>query len=202
MRCLIAGRARILPCACARAGGLCCLLRARPVRARHPKTPQAVRACGAWNGALRCLQLAAARPLLNSTPISTGMMSEKYGTVIASSEWDSYVAPVSKLDADWTATTGYDRAVDQVLAGKNYTTVPLAVNLIGALPDEMQLIATQIGDIVKTQSWLAVYANDEAEFNTIVSDMIASAQELGLDELMEYNVSAWQKAVEMAADYQ
>lgn len=140
--------------------------------------------------------------ILNSTPISTGMMSEKYGTVIASSEWDSYVAPVSKLDADWTATTGYDRAVDQVLAGKNYTTVPLAVNLIGALPDEMQLIATQIGDIVKTQSWLAVYANDEAEFNTIVSDMIASAQELGLDELMEYNVSAWQKAVEMAADYQ
>lgn len=140
--------------------------------------------------------------ILNSTPISTGTLSEKYGTVIASSEWDSYVAPVSKLDADWTAITGYARAVDQVLAGNNYTTVPLAVNLVGALPDEMQMIATQIGDVVKTQSWLAVYAKDEAEFNTIVSDMIVSAQELGLDELMEYNVSAWNKAVEMAASYQ
>lgn len=140
--------------------------------------------------------------LINSTPIATGLVSEKYGAVIASSEWDSYVRPVSKLEADWSEVTGFDLPIDMVLSNGSYTTIPLANNFVGSLPDEMQMIATQIGDVVKTQSWLAVYAQDEAEFDTIVADMIASAQELGLEEIMEYNRTAWQAAIDLAAQYE
>ena len=66
----------------------------------------------------------------------------------------------------------------------------------------MQIIATQIGDVVRTQSWMAVYAADEAEFNQLVSDMYEAAKELGIDDLMEYNQTQWNAACELAARYE
>ncbi|MGI6689496.1 MAG: extracellular solute-binding protein [Christensenellales bacterium] len=140
--------------------------------------------------------------VINSTPLSTGTISELYGSIIASGEWDTYVPQITKLQADWTAVTGYDRAIDKVLADGNYTTVPLATKLIGPLPDDMQIIATQIGDVVKTQSWLAVYAENDEEFNTIVAEMIATANELGLEEIMAYNQATWTAAMELAGNYE
>ncbi len=140
--------------------------------------------------------------VINSTPISTGTVSELYGSVIAYEEWDTYVPQTTNLQADWTAVTGYDRPIDKVLADGKYTTVSLATKLINPLPDDMQIIATQIGDVVKTQSWLAVYAENEEEFNTIIADMIATANELGLEELMAYNQATWAAAVELAGKYE
>ena len=98
--------------------------------------------------------------------------------------------------------TGYKKPVEMLLDKGGYVNMPLANSFVAPLPDEMQILATQIGDIVKTQSWLAVYAADEAEFDQIVNDMYEAAMELGLEELMEYNKTAWEAAFETAAKYE
>ncbi len=105
------------------------------------------------------------------------------------------------MDA-WTADTGYEETIDLLMDKGYYVGYPDALNMIKPLDNDMQEIATQIGDIVRTQSWLAVYAKDEAEFDAIVNQMIADAKTVGLDTLMEYNKAAWQEAVDRAAQYE
>lgn len=140
--------------------------------------------------------------VINSYPLTTGTYSELYGTVIDRTEWETYEQEISKLEQERIDATGYVQPVEMLLENGNYVGMPLANSFVAPLSDDMQILATQIGDIVKTQSWLAVYAADEAEFNQIVSDMYEMAKELGIDELMEYNKAAWDAAYELAAKYE
>ena len=77
-----------------------------------------------------------------------------------------------------------------------------AVNMIAPLSDDLQLIATQIGEIVKKYSWQMVYASDEAQFESLWETMTSEAKELGLDQLTEYYEAEWAKALELVKDYE
>lgn len=138
----------------------------------------------------------------NATLFQGGVKSETYGDMISSAEWETYEPIRSKLQDAWTADTGYEETLDWVMDKGAYVEYPQALNMVKPLDSDMKEIATQIGDIVRTQSWLAVYAKDEAEFDSIVNQMIEDAKTVGLDMLMEYNKAAWQDAVETAAKYE
>lgn len=139
---------------------------------------------------------------INSRPLQTGTVSELYGATIAYSDWETYEPTRTKLDEWYISETGYEYPVDTILTKDSYLEIPLATKLVAPLSDDMQIIATQIGDVVRTQSWMAVYAADEAEFNQLVSDMYEAAKELGIDDLMEYNQTQWNAACELAARYE
>lgn len=138
----------------------------------------------------------------NANVFNKGVVSEAYGGMISSADWESYEPIRNKLMDAWTADTGYEETIDLLMDKGYYVGYPDALNMIKPLDNDMQEIATQIGDIVRTQSWLAVYAKDEAEFDAIVNQMIADAKTVGLDTLMEYNKAAWQEAVDRAAQYE
>ena len=77
-----------------------------------------------------------------------------------------------------------------------------AVNMIPSLDDDLELISTQVGEIVKKYSWQMVYAEDEAAFEELWSTMTGEAKELGLDQLTEFYTAEWAKALELVSKYE
>lgn len=77
-----------------------------------------------------------------------------------------------------------------------------AVNMITPASDDLEIIITQIGEIVKKYSWQMVYAKDEAEFESLWQTMTTQAQQLGLDQVTEYYTSEWEKACEIVKNYE
>ncbi|MDE6924759.1 MAG: extracellular solute-binding protein [Acetatifactor sp.] len=77
-----------------------------------------------------------------------------------------------------------------------------AVNMITPASDDMEIVITQIGEIVKKYSWQMVYASDEAEFEALWNTMTEQAKQLGLDQVTEYYTQEWKKALEIVKDYE
>ena len=139
--------------------------------------------------------------VINSTPVSTGTISEKYGAALSSDDWDSYIPEMTNLEKEVYDLTGYKTTADRILDNPNHTVVQIGSLFIPTLPDEMQMLANQIGDVVKTQSWLAIYAADDAEFEACIQAMRDAAYDMGFEQLMEYNISAWNTALETYSKY-
>lgn len=77
-----------------------------------------------------------------------------------------------------------------------------AVNMINPASDDLEIIMTQIGEIVKKMSWQMVYAKDEAEFNSLWDTMVSQAEQLGLDQVTEFYTNEWENACEIVKDYE
>ena len=77
-----------------------------------------------------------------------------------------------------------------------------AVNMITPASDDLEITITQIGEIVKKYSWQMVYASDESEFESLWSEMVGQAEQLGLDQVTEYYTAEWEKALELVKDYE
>lgn len=131
-----------------------------------------------------------------------GTESEQYHDSLFYMGWDSYSPARTKIKEAWANDVGYDDDIDLILGARKHVNISLAYDMIGALSDDMQEITTQIGDVVRVESWKAVYAKDEEEFNAIVSNMIEQAQQLGLDRLMEYNQTRLAEALERLKEYE
>lgn len=140
--------------------------------------------------------------LVNSYLLSPAIEVPSLGEPINGEKWSTYEKKVTNLIADWRETMGYKNGVERSLALGMYTPMPLAASFVAPLSDEVQMLAQQIGDVVKTDSWLIVYAQDDAEYDKLVSEMIEKAKGLGLDQIMEYNQAAWKDAIELASKYE
>lgn len=77
-----------------------------------------------------------------------------------------------------------------------------AVNMITPANDDLQIVITQIGEIVKKYSWQMVYAKNEDEFNSLWKTMTDQAKKLGLDKVTKYYTGEWDKALKLAAQYE
>lgn len=55
--------------------------------------------------------------------------------------------------------------------------------------DALSTIWNQVSETIKTHSWNAIYAENDAAFDAIVADMIASATEYGYDECIEFQMN-------------
>lgn len=117
--------------------------------------------------------------------------------------WQSYIDqyPYSKLERDWQKATGFKNADELIASKKNYVKMSLGKNFVPPLPDDIQRLATQIGDVVKTYSWTMVLAKNQAEFDKLLNEMINKANGLGIDKLIEWDKNAWKIAEDMATKY-
>lgn len=77
-----------------------------------------------------------------------------------------------------------------------------AVSMVVEANDDLQLIMTQIGEVVKKFSWQMVYAKDEAEFESLWTTMTQQADGLGIDQVTEFYTQAWADALEKVKDYE
>ena len=84
----------------------------------------------------------------------------------------------NNLTVAWQEETGYDTPFNMIKEEYSYVTVPLSWSMIPVIPDDMKTLAAQIGDIVKTNSWLMVFAEDESEFMSYYQDMVDKAETL------------------------
>lgn len=76
-----------------------------------------------------------------------------------------------------------------------------AFNLVTAMPDDLVTLQSQIGDIVKTNSWKMVYAKDEAEFESIWAQTKADAEAMGVDQLVDWAKEAIARALVELENY-
>ena len=91
------------------------------------------------------------------------------------------------LDEDWSAATGYFWQRDWLEARNAYYAEP-ASPFIPPTPDsEMELMMSQIGDLIVQTSWRMVFARDEDEFHSLWADMKSQLDGLGYQEVIEWN---------------
>lgn len=64
--------------------------------------------------------------------------------------------------------------------------------------DELTVLWTQVAECIKTNSWKAIYAKTDAEYDQIVADMISQAKDYGYDECIAFqeNEASLRKAAE------
>ena len=116
-------------------------------------------------------------------------------------KWESYSSePNSEIEADWREHNG-TTTLDSLFDNWNYNLSPGTMYSATAKSDELTMVWNQVTDCVKNNSWKAIYAKSDDEFNTIVADMIAQADEYGYDQCVEFqeNEAKLRAAAEDAA---
>lgn len=101
-------------------------------------------------------------------------------------KWASFTEePNSEIEADWRDFTGC-KTPDERLKQTDYIVSPGTTYSAGVRSDELQVIWNQVTTCIKDNSWKAIYANSDEEFDQIVADMIAQANEYGYDQCVEF----------------
>ncbi len=104
---------------------------------------------------------------------------------------------VSVAKKDWQDKTGYlsedhnlDDGRSSLSIATNYST--------GVKDDELTTTWNQVKECIKTYSWNAIYAKDDAEFDSIITEFKAKAKEYGYDKCIEWqmNEATLRKAAE------
>lgn len=101
-------------------------------------------------------------------------------------KWESFTAEAaSDIEADWREFTGCVTP-DERLGQTNYILSPGTMYSAGVRSDELQVIWNQVATCIKDNTWKAIYASSDEEFDKIVADMIAQADEYGYAECVEF----------------
>ncbi|MDR0397248.1 MAG: hypothetical protein LBH66_08100 [Oscillospiraceae bacterium] len=110
-------------------------------------------------------------------------------------------AEPSDIMKDWQEQTGA-KIADEYLEDNGHLSIAIGTNFSFApRSDELNTTWTQVATAVKDGSWKAIYAADDAEFDSIVADMTAQAKAYGYDECIEFTLTQAElrKAAEDAA---
>lgn len=148
--------------------------------------------------------LSAARGIFNSSPFSGNSAHPDYpGQPLDYTLWEStLLRSSSQLTEEWRdANGGAINSMKKAINDGNVVKSTAAVTMVQPMSDDMAATYKQIGDAVKTHSWKAVYAKDEAEFEAIWDQMQADADGLGMQEYMTWFMGAWNEALANDAKY-
>ncbi len=115
--------------------------------------------------------------------------SDSNGDTFNYRKWDSFASePNSDIEADWrnyNNCTTFDSRFDNV-------TLRLAPGTMysgGVKSDELMVLWNQVATCIKDNSWKAIYAKTDADFDKIVADMISQANEYGYDQCVEFQLN-------------
>ena len=103
-------------------------------------------------------------------------------------KWESYNSEAgSDIEADWRNFTGCN-TFDERMGQTNYRLAPGTMYSNGVKSDELSVVWNQVAECIKSNSWKAIYAKDDAEYDAIVADMIKQAKEYGYDQCIEFQM--------------
>jgi len=140
--------------------------------------------------------------VMNSAGLSSATINPEFGQPLGGGFWaSSQGRNPTKLMKDWQDTTGFKSTTAMLKSTNSFTITPLAMKLVPTITDDMQALTGQIGDVVKTTSWLMVFAKNEAEFDKLYKDMVAKAEGLGIQQVLDWDTAAWKEAQALSAKY-
>ncbi len=124
-------------------------------------------------------------------------MNPVTGETFSSDYWASYIEKNNTAtNKEWTEKFGADTEVDYLKENGMLNPVP-SVNLALAIDTtDIALIRSQCGDQIKTTSWKAIFAADDAEFDQMWDDMCTTLEGLGWDQLVEFDTEKYQPVIE------
>ncbi|MBP8989271.1 MAG: hypothetical protein KBG64_03520 [Clostridia bacterium] len=139
----------------------------------------------------------------NTMPYTGQMEHPDTGFAVSYRYWPSTLnRNPTKLKLEWREWSGYNSQVEMMKALGMIAPATQAINMVVPAPDDLQLKMNQIGDVIKTNSWKMVFAENETEFEALWTDMVTKANGLGIEEVNQYYMKAWEDALNMAAKYQ
>jgi hypothetical protein len=112
----------------------------------------------------------------------------------------AYIPGDSVLDADWKRVMNAEDDRDYFTKNNMIVDVPFAP-MPPDIPEDIQVLAQRIGQVVQPASWKMVYARDEAEFNALWADMVSQARGMGVDRVNQWYLDAYNAAKAMGAKY-
>lgn len=100
--------------------------------------------------------------------------------------WESFATEAgSDIEADWRDHTG-NAYIDQCFDKVDYRFSPGTMYAESPKSDELTAVWNQVAECIKTNSWKAIYAASDDEFNSIVDNMISEAESYGYDQCVEF----------------
>jgi multiple sugar transport system substrate-binding protein/putative aldouronate transport system substrate-binding protein len=108
------------------------------------------------------------------------------------SRWaSSQTEAKSDIEQKWRDWSGYKNAFEYITSG-NYTVIPGVSYALDQKSDELSVVWNQVAECIRTNSWKAMYAASDDEFNTIIEQMQTDAKAYGYDQCIEW----WMTQVE------
>ncbi len=123
-------------------------------------------------------------------------MNPVTGETFSSDYWASYIKQNDTATTkEWAEKFGAANEVEYLKENGMLEPVP-SVNLALAIDTtDIALIRSQCGDQVKTTSWRAIFAADDAEFDQLWDDMCTTLEGLGWDQLVEFDTEKYQPVI-------
>ena len=124
------------------------------------------------------------------------------GAAVSSTYWEkpSYAPEDTALVKEWQADYGAEDMISYLMADESRIQIE-PVSSYPTYTDEMEQLSGRLGDIVKTGSWKMVFAKDDAEYEQLKNQMIADAQEVGIDRFVELYGAEYEKCLADAEKY-
>lgn len=104
-----------------------------------------------------------------------------YYTTWASQQTDARC----EMEQDWRDYTGADTN-QEYLNNQSYTAIPASTYNESTRDAELDVKWSQVTSALKSGSWNAIYASSDAEFESLVEQMIAECESYGYDECVEW----------------
>lgn len=143
--------------------------------------------------------------IINSIGLSGAFINPATDAPINYTLWDlskeHMQSNPTALLQDWQATYGYDTVNDYLKDNDMVSYYTIDYQFAPLIPNDIDSIATSIGDIVTTYSWQMVFAEDDAQYQGLYDEMMEKANGLGLDTVYDWSVDAWEQARDTAEIY-
>lgn len=124
---------------------------------------------------------------INNTTWSTNAFNpDSNGERYSYETWNSYaVGASSDIFKDWSAKVNSD-STQNYMEAHDYTLCPATSYKLASKTGEFKTTWTAVTDIITDYSWKAIYAETDAEFEQIVSEMLTQAKSYGYDECVTW----------------
>jgi len=96
--------------------------------------------------------------------------------------WESEALPAqSDIEAKWRKWANAS-SVDKYLQSTKYRVSPGSLYTGVGTPDDLSMKWNQVAECIKNETWKAIYAKNDAEFQSIVDNMIKNAKSYGYED--------------------
>lgn len=142
---------------------------------------------------------------LEYPPRAASSITASTGESVNYTSWSSYLSlPVDQVTEQWR--TDYDALNIYQWAAQNGSLVASGnesyAGLAGlsTLSMDMELIQSQVGDVIKQYSWKMAYAENDEQYDSLYAEMLEKAEGLGYRELTDYYMAEAQKIIDTRAE--
>lgn len=126
--------------------------------------------------------------------------NKKNNTTYSTTYWPAEVEKAkTSTTKEWSERFGAENPVDYLKKTNTISVVPFVNVNLEADPTDIALIRSNCGQLVKDASWKMIFAKDEAEFNTIWSDLKQELEGFSWSDLVKFDMNKYKALVDERA---